>query len=433
MNWFLKFSSTKKFWWVFGFIFILKLGIGLSVFFQSTIESDAKDYFDFAQLILRDGPFTLAQGEIEAFAPPGFPWLLALAKYLTGWTGTIVIINAFLSTATIWVVYKISEYILPKSWEVLPAIWAVFYIPYSFYIGKVLKESLLQFLVPFGIYLLFKLNNKFSISVLILLGFVFAYTIHTDERYLVFFPLYVLALIKKNDLQRSIKNGVLFIFCVVIFSSPWFIRNYEVYERPIFITERFQSPIDKLLRLNNRLNERNENLHNQRISVKDSLLAGYSPKVSSGKLKSVKQAIDHGLIPHDYDLLERFYYNSLGYWSPIRTSEILLGSGWKYKGSRTLTTNILYTLNYGLLLPFMLVAIYFVWSRKIRALQWLSMYLLTHFSLHVMLIFGSGRYRHPVDFIIIILAFYGLSSITKYMEWKGIDRILNYTNKLLNR
>jgi hypothetical protein len=403
------------------------------VFSPEAIVSDAKDYLEFAQIILRDGPFTLTQGEIEAFSPPGFPWLLAFVKFLTGWTGTIVIVNAILSTITVWIVYRISQWTLPGSWVILPAIWAVFYVPYSYYVGSVLKESLLQFLVPFGIYLLFKLHKKFSLSLLILLSFVYTYTIHTDERYLVFLPLYLLALVQKNSILKSVKNSILFIFCILIFSSPWFIRNYQVYKRPILVTERFQSPIDKKLGIENRLNERSSKFRDQLISFRDSVLAGFSPQVSFGRERGVKEAIGNGLIPHDYNLVERFYYNSLGYWSPIRTSGILLGSGWKYKGPRTLIVNILYTLNYGLLLPFMLVGIYFAWSLKTRVLQWLSIYLFIHYILHVILIFGSGRYRYPVDFIIIILAFYGFYSIARLRNWEGVDRLFKQTSKYMKR
>lgn len=416
-----------------GLVLMAKVILGLFIFSPEQIVNDAKDYLQFGEIILRDGPLPLAQGEIEAFSPPGFPWLLALTIYLTGWNGSIVIVNALLSTITVWIIYKIGQWSLPGTWAVLAAIWAVFYVPYSYFIGSILKESLLHFLVPFGIYLLFKLHKKFNVSLLILLSFVFTYTIHTDERYLVFLPLYLIALIQKNNLQKSLKNCILFLFGILIFSSPWFIRNYQVYERPILITERFQSPLDKKLGIENRLNQRNSNLRDQIISFRDSVMAGYSPQVNSGRKRNVKEAIGEGLIPHDYNFVERFYYNSLGYWSPFRTSGILLGSGWKYKGPRTLTVNILYTLNYGLLLPFLLVGIYFAWSQKTRILQWLSLYLLMHYILHVIVIFGSGRYRHPVDFIIIVLAFYGFYSITRLRNWKGIDRLYKQTTQYLQR
>ena len=421
-------NSKKRVVLFYGLIFLLKIGIGIVVYYQGVVESDAKDYLEFAEIILRDGPFTQAYGEIEAFAPPGFPWVLALVKFLTGWNGTIVVINALLSTITVWIIYKLSTVVLPAKWARSTSLWAVVYVPYSFYLGNLLKESLLYFLVSFSVYLLYRFRSRSKILILISLGFIFVYTFHTDERYIVFLPLFFLGLIEFKKLKKSALHLCIFVVLILVFSAPWFIRNYRVYNRPILITERFQSPIDKKLGIENRLNNRSSQFKEQLVSFRDSLDRGFNPIPSFGRERALMAAKEEGLHPHDFSLRERIYFNSLGYWSPVRNHGILIKNGWKYKGARSFATNILYSLNYGLLLPFMVFGVFMAFRRKERLLIWLVSYLFLHYCLHVLMIFGSGRYRHPVDFIVIILAFYGifqfLSFFKERYDLKFISRLL---------
>lgn len=391
--------------------FLIKLIYGLYSF-DVKISSDAKDYFEYAQLVLEDGIFVPDKDKLEAFAPPGFPWLLALVIFLSGSLYSIVFINAVLSTATIFIIYLISRRVLTGNYVLLPSIWAALYVPYYMYVGNVLKEPLLQFLIPLSVYFLIKLKEKPLWLNIILFSFCYTYSFHTDERYFIFLPVFLVWLIfPLKDYKKTIPLSLLTFFAILLFSLPWAIRNYQVYERPILITERFQSPIDARLGYKTEILERQKYFKYEQEMFLDSLLNGMNPVVDMGRKRAMKKAVEDGLVPHNYSVLEKLKYNTLGYWSPIRTDGILLGSGWKYKGSRSTIVNIFYTLNFGILLPFMIVGLFLTIKKRKLVLIILSSILFIHYLMHVFIIFPSGRYRHPVDFIIIILAVLGLSYI----------------------
>lgn len=409
-------GNKKTIFLVLALALVLKLVVGFYFFRDYEIKNDAKDYYEYAQIIQERGPFFTDIEGLEAFAPPGFPWILALVMSISNWLGAVVFLNALFSTATVYLIYRIALYILPQKWALAASIYAILFVPYYLYIGTILKESLLQFLVPLSVLLLFNALKSKKLIPWIALGLVLSYLCHTDERFLLLIPLFLIAIFVFNSYrERTYKwqRSALLIFAIVLFSSPWFARNHIVYERPILITERFQSPIDKSRGIENRLNQRAKLYKDRLIIFRDSVQSGYNPTPRMGRERALLKAMNEGLIPHDYSLAERIYFNLLGYWSPVRTRGILIGSGWKYKGARTPLQNILYFCNFGILLPFLLLGIFKALCRKNSLALFLSVYLLLHSGIHVFLIFGSGRYRHPVDFIIIILAFFGFYQIKK--------------------
>lgn len=397
---------------------IAKIAFGLYDFYSAPTVADENDYILEAHMILEQGPLVLEPYNPKTFVGPGFPWLLAFTQWIGG-TNLIVWLNACLSVLTVILIYKIGKRVLKFPYVELAALWAVIYVPYTMYVGSVLKESLLQFLVVWSVYLAFRLRDQFSLSKVTLFAFAFVYMIHTDERYLFFLPIYALAVLKWDQrISANLKQISIVSLWIIVFCLPWFARNYVVYERPVFLTERLHAPIDKKFGIKNDLINRSEYFSKEMRAFQDSLLNGLDPQISMGREKSLLAAHNNGLTPHDFSFGERLWYNTLGYWSPIRTKGILLGSGWKYMDPRSPIVNILYTLNYGILLPFMLMGIYFTWRQGVFELKILSIYLAFHYILHIVMILGSGRYRHPVDFIIILLAFYGLYSLSEKFKWR---------------
>ena len=94
----------------------------------------------------------------------------------------------------------------------------------------------------------------------------------------------------------------------------------------------------------------------------------------------------------------------------------LLHDGWKFKESRSLLVNVLYVLNYGILLPFFLIGAWNSLLRRNVEMNLLLGYVFIHSAFHVLVFFGSGRYRSPIDFIIILMAFKGIDIVWKYFR-----------------
>jgi hypothetical protein len=88
-------------------------------------------------------------------------------------------------------------------------------------------------------------------------------------------------------------------------------------------------------------------------------------------------------------------------------------TGYVYSPGWSLKHNLLIGISYGLLLPFMLIGFYYLVRRRnnLPAILF-SGILIFHTLIHVAFIpYARDRYRHPVDFIVIILGVFGISII----------------------
>ena len=395
--------------------FIIKLIYALIFYDVVNIKNDAVDYLEYSQLIIKYGLFHVNPNDVEAFAPPGFPLVLAASILLTGSMKGIVLFNSIFSTITVFIIHRLALRFMSNAWAKYTALYAILFYPYTMYLDELIKESWIQMLVPFTFILLLRILDKAILIRMIQFSVIFVILIHSDERYafIYFAVVLVLLLLKK----LAVKNVFLMSALIVLFSSPWLIRNYKFYNRTVILTERFQAPIDKLVGYNeNRFIERSKNFKDKLVPYRDSLMNGLNPRITFGRQRDVFAAVENGLYPHDFSLGERIYYNTMGYWSPIRMKGILLGTGWKFKGKRSTAVNILYSLNYGWLIPFMCIGFAYAFKERLMHLVTLFLFLFVHYSLHILLIFGSGRYRHPLDFIVIIVAFYGLKRILNNLK-----------------
>lgn len=404
-------SNTRARQIVILLAFLVRLSYGLYDIDIAHPEGDERDYVYDSEIILEQGPLMMGPIDFKTFVGPGYPWLLALSKWIGGETA-IVWINALLAALTVLLIFRIGRLFMQTPWAEFAAIWAILYVPYTLYVGTLLKESLLQFLVIWSFYLVFKLRIRFTLKLAVLFAFALTYLVHTDERYLFFFPVYILTFIyhKATIVQKLKRVGAIIGFFILL-CLPWTIRNYIVFERPIFLTERLHMPLDKILGIPNDLAQQSVDYSTDLGIFRDSLLAGLNPKVETGRQKGIAWSIDNGLVPHDFTLWEKIFYNSYAYWSPIRTKDILVADGWKFWPARGPFGNTIYMLNFGILLPFFLIGVFLAWRNRVFELKMLTLYLFLHYALHILMISGSGRYRHPIDFIILLLAFYGGSRV----------------------
>jgi hypothetical protein len=196
---------------------------------------------------------------------------------------------------------------------------------------------------------------------------------------------------------------------------PWLIRNYEVYHRPVFLSERTAFITDRLF------GYKNENYFSQEIQLSDatldSVVKGH-PIYDMTMYNIIQRGISYGSYPKRYSKGEKMYIDFKELWRPFRFSNMWVSEGFRPEGKWSMSHNLSLILSYGILLPFFLAGIYY--SIKSRNVIWPVMLniLLLHTIIHITFILSQNRYRIPIDVIIIVAAFYGLTSIYEKYRFK---------------
>ncbi len=397
----------------------LLIRIGFTLFqWQSTGSLtliDSSDYIEYARAIMKQGPLVLDPEGLKSSSGPGFPWLLALLFSIFGENNWMpVSLNILLSTAIIPLIYLIGKSIFSKSIGIMAAFWSIFYIPFFLFSGVVMKENVNLFLFTFLFLWLIYIVQKpnYPIAKLFAFAFTFVYFLHTDERYLPHFFIFLTILLLMNKLSKeSFKRVMVIVSFLVLLMAPWLIRNYHVHERPVILTERASMITDKLLGYEeeNEHIQRNTRIKKSLKAYRDSLLAGYNPEPRSGRMRNVKKGIEKGFKPHTFDPLTKYWKNFLDFWEPIRTQGDLVKKGWIYEKPRTFQQNLIYTALFGILLPFLLVGMVGVFNYRHKWGIAIVTIILLHTVMHVYLGKGVGRYRFPIDPLVLVMAFYGLT------------------------
>ena len=415
---------------------IIKISFGIFMYakYGTSKFCDDWDYISYAKNINIQGIFV---PDISTFfsnsseVGPGYPMIIALLfsifgeNYLPG-----IILNAIICSLIPVVIYWLAKNIFSKNIAIFSFIWSTFYILHIRWIPRIIKEEFLFLLFPLIIYLIIKESKKKYISFkFLLIPLFYAILIHMDERFFFYFPFLAISclFLQKNNFKSGIKKAFVFIIVVVIFMIPWTIRNYQVYNKLAILTIRTSVFTDKLFGYTNENDSdflldsprnpyTNLKLNSSRV---DSIKAGKNiSSLNKITQKIIKKGIDEGYYPHNYNLLEKWFYNGKAFFEPVRFKGYYSGSGYLYRGHWSLRHNILEGLTYGLLLPFFLIGTFLTIKRKNRYSIFLIIIIFLHTILHVVLTYVVPRYRIPIDVFVIIIAFYGFNEVVKFLSSK---------------
>ncbi|MFZ4589568.1 MAG: hypothetical protein ACOYN6_01095 [Ignavibacteria bacterium] len=419
-----KYPVRKLIILLFVLSFLVRLSYGLYYFLKygSSNFSDDWAYIKFAEEMLKQGVFVpdiSGLTQTKAGITPFYPLVIYLSFKAFGINYLpLVILNAVLSSSITILIYYIGMYSFNNTVGLLSSVWSILYINYIRWVPNLLKENLVQFLFALLILLLliYLLKNQ-GYLILAIISMVFTVLIHTDERYTIYYLVLVAVLFLTG--QVSIRSKVIsFIFLnavIVTFMLPWLIRNYEVYHRPVFLSERTAFITDRLL------GYKNENYYSQEIQLSDATLDSIVKGQSIYDMTMyniIQRGISYGTYPKRYSRGEKMYIDFKELWRPFRFSNMWVSEGFRPEGKWSMSHNLSLILSYGILLPFFLTGIYY--SIKTRNVTWpvmLSIVLL-HTIIHITFVLSQNRYRIPIDVIIIVTAFYGLKSIYENYRFK---------------
>lgn len=353
----------------------------------------------------------------ESIFAPGIPLVIALGKLLFGNTWLpIFFVNAFIGAITCLIIFKIGLHFFDQQVALLSFIWAAYYPSFIRYTSTAGNEPWIVFLFALTVLVSIKAiqSNRINLYT-ILYAFCFILLAHVDERYVTYSLLFAMFLfLGKVDYMLKFKKVLLFIAFSIVFSLPWLIRNYLVYDDIVVISCRTTSITNPIFKHRPELMffDHTPNSLYLDSSQIDSVQKGLLTKFSTGKAISEGQikAMKEGNVPHTFSQYERIISRLYYLWMPYKFKDNYRIDGYNFKQAWSFEHNLISILSYGLLLPFAILSIVLLFHQK----RWRVMIifvsiLLYHTLLHVVFIpYTRDRYRHPVDFVIIILGCYGL-------------------------
>lgn len=400
---------------------------------------------------------------------PGFPAIIALFFKIFGETyWPIIIFNAILSALIPILIYYLGKICFNKKVGLWAAMWGIFFVSHFYKVHHVLREILNNFIFLSLIILFIKVLNEKKISYkTILLPIVYTFLIHVDERFFTYFPFLALCFLifNKTGFKSAINKSVIFVSLTIILMLPWLVRNYNVYGRVVILTEMTARFTDQLfgyndsgyLREDEILKQNAESIHKftlktfdyymdpqeseqksrlnsllkdydinqggvlgQNSSEKekvefakteiDSIMVGFKAKPSffgSSTIYYILGGLKYKLIPHKFSYWERRWVEFKEYFRPFRLTLGYIGDGFRFQVMWSFKHNFSLALTYGILLPFFIIGVYYVFKLKNKYGLILLIMILVHMIIHVFLEHVRNRYRFPTDPFIIIIAFYG--------------------------
>lgn len=430
--------NDKK--WLLAIVFCaLVIRLGFAIYSErSGVIREFKDdlaYMDFAKNVLSQGP---AVPHIERFKNstsenlgPGLPWYMAVVMGIFGkkWL-PIFIFNALLGAAICLITFYTGKILFNSRVGLFAAGWSMIYAMFINFTPTAGKEILLTLLFSLILLLLAKASQPESRgkkSYWILTSLVYAYLVHTDERYLAYLPLIMFFLFYLGQETRTtrIKKMLGFALLTLLCSIPWTVRNYIVYNKIVVISKRTSHLTDKLLGYKPEGKSPVDVADKWRLSENEiaAIVKGEKTTRANGKEINAEQvkAMRDGILPHAFSTLESYWSIVQILWKPIDFKRGYSTGGYRYDGAWSLKHNIAIGLTYGILLPFLIIGFYYLFKEKKRTAIFFLMILLYHTAIHVFFIpFTRNRYRIPIDGIIILAACWGAYRL--YLKIKNRDR-----------
>ncbi|MDD5595616.1 MAG: glycosyltransferase family 39 protein [Candidatus Omnitrophica bacterium] len=384
---------TKKtlFFIVFAFFLIRVFLIIFSINYP-VIPQDYRDfnqYNNYALSILNNYSWLYSPNFQGDFREPLYPLFLAFIYLLFGKQNlfAIFIFQAIISTATAYIIYKLALRIFGKTAAVVSLFLAGLNGYYLFYVFNPLRETLNYFLVILFFYLLFICLNdsRHKKKYLFLASLSLVLLVHTDSRYLYFFPCCAALFLIFNHFKTGLKNFIIFSSIAIVLSVPWMVRNYVAYNNFVLIsTFHFKPGVN--------------------------LVNNFKLKIKPKSLSTVYYVACPGKNQKELKLCPRFtniYWLSLRkFLSPFQF-DVLYNTDGKVIFKHSLLGNICSILSYGLLLPFALIGLINL-RKQMKFLFFILLPLLLHSLIHIF-IAGEYRYRIPMDSFLIILAGGGIA------------------------
>lgn len=392
-------------------------------------HGDASSYNSYAIAILQNEDWMTDPDFYGEFRPPVYPMLIALVYAVFGTNNllTVYMFQAVIGVLTCLYIYKFSRMIFDDKIAVLSLVWSACYIYYLQNMGILMRETVIFFLLLiFFYYLYLYLKERKTMSRNLWFSLLFyCILIHTDPRYLFFLPFLVALFVVFQSSKQGVRNYFVFVGLTILLMVPWTIRNYVAYGNFVLINTRTvdlrgvakRNPaMDQRLTvniLNLGVISQTSNEDYPTEEERELIKKGENP---NNRTDREIEAIKKDVYPAS-TFWERKWFQFKEFWRPFRfRCEYRPFPDCRFV-CWSLKHNLVSILCYGLLLPFMMYGIVDLLFKKNRIVWFLVFPLVIQTLLHS-LQWAKTRYRNPIDAFVIILAFYGLTQVYKFLKKK---------------
>jgi len=392
--------------------------------FGTTNFMDDLDYISYANEIIAQGIWVPDITKIAGNGHQvgiGWPLILSVFFYLFGQNYLLIFIfNCILSSLHVVLISLVAKEIFGTRVGIIAGLWSTLYIHFIKFTPTLLKENLIHFLLFLCLYLFIRLcNEKGNLKQLVIFSLVFAFFIHVDERYLTLLPVFAIGIffLKKDSFRNNLVRATQFACIVGVLMIPWLIRNYNVYDRPVILAYQTSQFTDKLFGFSEKDPQILEQEYRSSYSRKNlpayekatlDILNGKDPNLEKYRyLKDIRMGINEGIIPYSYTFSKNLWEEFKEFYRVCRFKSGYLANGYRFMKKGTMVNNIIYILQYGILLPFFALTILYGMVKKIRTINFLTFVIVIYTCIHIFIEHALIRYRIPIDGIIIMFSIYG--------------------------
>ncbi len=397
----------------------LRVGLTYTHFGKHGIEDwkDARLYLN-TGIAFSEGNFYPPNSEELPYIiiVPGASLIVAASKLLFGdpiWA--VLMLNCLMSALMVFVLYSLGKELINKVAGLLLSLWSVFNFSLIRLNYQILKEPYLCLLIPLiTLFLLYIYKNKHPLKNTVLSALSFSALIHIDERFFVYFPIILLAIVLSRRVSNRLKYAGLWFLILIISMVPWTIRNYKQFDEFVILSPRTTSFTSKIWGTNwmplHFEGEQQENELNER------------------RFESAREIADEiGVELRAHGKYEKYYMAFYHYWKPVYLKTNFIQYGFR-PVKWSLSHNLAGLVFYGLFLPFYLAGLVFAFVRKHTLILFISMIPLLHSLMHTIMVWPLERYRIPTNFYIVLISlwfFSELLEIKKERERGGVRLDVN--------
>jgi len=226
------------------FIIGFFIRVGFIVSSKSYVDPPDWEYGEIARNMIagngyaRVSPFS---GDLEQTSShaPFYPYFLSLF-YSFGHTTWIYIaiqlVQAFFSSLTILIVYKISTLLFNRIVGTVTAFGFTVYPPLLYYSAKLVPTTFFIFLVTITLFFVLRMRNRKPLSA-ILAGVTLGLSLVCDPLAFALFPALIIWYFIQPEVRLKDTLFVIVISCIVLI--PWTVRNRDIHGRIVPVTTQF--------------------------------------------------------------------------------------------------------------------------------------------------------------------------------------------------
>jgi 4-amino-4-deoxy-L-arabinose transferase-like glycosyltransferase len=328
---------------------------------------------------------------------PMLPLLIAFFIKIFGNPNLPVFIyNIIITSLVVPVLYYLGKEIFNRKIGWFIAIWGLLYMDFFKYNPRLLKEPTVFFFLPLTLFLLIRAyqSNK-NFKYLLLSALSFAWLIHADERYFIYFPVFSLIFCLKNpfNLKQIFRSIAVWVILVFLLMLPWNIHNYKVFGQVVIISPRATAFTSRFW---------GKNLSGVDFNYKEQTNS-YINELNT--FKTEKNEEKYGITPHEYKGFELYVKSFINFWQPaffkatyIQHGARLVKWSWRH--------NLLSLVFYGFFLPLYVIGLVLLVINFNPLGLFFGMIPIIHSLFHTYMIWTMERYRSPVVFIVVMIGIY---------------------------